>query len=111
MSGSPTAYQVTDIRQLALLGPRLYRYYQGPGRAKAVRSFLAVMASVVALGGCTAANQQTAASTQEPQHRYLCLQTAQKPGGYDEQAFATCMASWGYKEDQLHLRQTINVGR
>jgi hypothetical protein len=74
-----------------------------------VRAFLAVMASVVTLGGCTA-NQQTAA-TQEPQHRYLCLQTAQKPGGYDEHVFATCMASWGYKEDQLYPRQTVNVGR
>jgi hypothetical protein len=52
--------------------------------------------SVVVLGGCTAANQQQAASTQEPQR----LQTAQKPGGYDEQVFATCMASWGYKEGE-----------
>jgi len=77
-----------------------------------VRAILAVMAIAVALGGCTAANQQQAASTQEPEHRYLCLQTARKlGGGYDEHVFATCMASWGYKEDQLHLRRTINVGR
>ena len=60
-----------------------------------MRALLMVMASGVVLGGCTA-NQQQAARTQEPQRRYLCLQTAQKPGGYDEQVFATCMASWGY---------------
>ena len=79
-----------------------------PQRTKAVRAFLAVMAIAVVLGGCTAANQQQAASTQEPQRRYLCLQTARKlSGGYDEHVFATCMASWGYKEDQLHLRQTL----
>jgi len=59
-----------------------------------------VMASVVVLRGCTAANPQQAASTQEPQRRYLCLQSAQKLGGYDEQVFATCMASWGYKEGE-----------
>jgi hypothetical protein len=61
-----------------------------------MRALLTVMASVVALSGCTA-NQQQTASTQEPQRRYLCLQTAQKPGGDDEQVFATCMASWGYE--------------
>jgi hypothetical protein len=64
------------------------------------------MAIAVTLGGCTAANQQQAASTQKEQRRYLCVQTAQKPGGYDEHVFATCMASWGYKEDQLNPRQT-----
>ena len=48
-----------------------------------MRALLTVMASVVALSGCTA-NQQQTASTQEPQRRYLCLQTAQMPGGYDE---------------------------
>jgi hypothetical protein len=69
------------------------------------------MAIAVALSGCTAANEQQAASTREQQDRYFCLQTARKPGGYDEQVFATCMASWGYKEDQLYPRQTVNVGR
>ena len=64
-----------------------------------MRALLMVMASGVVLGGCTA-NQQQAASTQEPQRRYLCLQSAQKLGGYDEQVFATCMASWGYKEGE-----------
>ena len=70
-----------------------------------MRALLTVMASAVALGGC-AANQQQVATTQEPQHRYLCLQTAQKPSSYDERVFATCMASWGYKEGE-----TVNVGR
>ena len=64
-----------------------------------MRALLTVIASVVALGGCTA-NQQQAASTQEPQRRYLCLQTAQKPGGYDEHVFATCMASWGHENGE-----------
>ena len=70
-----------------------------------MRALLTVMASVVALCGCTA-NQQQTASPQEPQRRYLCLQNAQKPGGYDEQVFATCMASWGYKESE-----PVNVRR
>jgi hypothetical protein len=50
------------------------------GRVAVVRAILGIMASVVGLGGCTAANQQQAATTQELQRRYLCLQTAQKPG-------------------------------
>jgi hypothetical protein len=79
---------------------------------KAVWAFLAIMTIAVALGGCAAANKQQAASTQEAQHRYLCLQNAWQPGGgYDEHVFATCMASWGYKEDHLHPRQTVNVGQ
>jgi hypothetical protein len=73
-----------------------------------VRVFLTVMASVIALSGCTATNQQQAATAHEPEARYLCLQTARKPGGgYDEHVFATCMASWGYKEDQLYPPATL----
>ena len=64
-----------------------------------MRALLTVMASAAALCGCTA-NQQHTASPQEPQRRYLCLQNAQKLGGYDEQVFAACMASWGYKESE-----------
>jgi hypothetical protein len=89
-----------SIANAAVVIPSERRYYQGTRRATVVRALLTLMASVVVLGGCTAANQQQAASTQETQRRYLCLQTAQKPGGYDEQVFATCMASWGYEKGQ-----------
>jgi hypothetical protein len=74
-----------------------------------VRALLTVMASVVALSGCTASQQPTA--TQEPQRRYLCLQTAQKPGGYDEQVFATCMASWGYEKGEALPSPLGHLGR
>ena len=37
----------------ALLQSLLCRYYQGTGRAKAVRTLLTIVASAVALSGCT----------------------------------------------------------
>jgi hypothetical protein len=73
------------------------------------RSFLAIMASAVVLCGCAAANQQTTAtgmSPQEQQDRSVCLQHAHKDSGYNEKAFASCMAAKGYKKDNLYPSET-----
>ena len=73
------------------------------------RSFLAIMASAVVLCGCAAANQQTTAtgmSPQEQQERSVCLQHAHKDSGYNEKAFASCMAAKGYKKDNLYPSET-----
>ena len=76
----------------------------------AVRSFLAIIASAAALCGCAAASQQTAStgmSPQEEQDRAVCLQHAHKDSGYNEKAFASCMATKGYKKDNLYPSETI----
>jgi hypothetical protein len=74
-----------------------------------VRSSLAIMAGAVVLCGCPAANQQTATtgmSPQEQQDRSVCLQHAHKDSGYNEKAFASCMAAKGYKKDNLYPSET-----
>ena len=73
----------------------------------AVRLFVVVMANVVALGGC-AANQQTASTAISPQEegdRAVCLHHAHRDSGYNEKAFASCMAAKGYKKDKLYPRE------
>ena len=79
-----------------------------------VQSFLVVMASAVVLSGC-AANQQTAStaiSSQEEQDRAGCLQRAHRDSGYNEKAFASCMAANGYKKDKLYpTEMTADAGR
>jgi hypothetical protein len=80
--------------------PRLRGFLQ----SAAVRSFLVVMASTVVLSGC-AANQQTVStviSPQEEKDRAVCLQHAHRDSGYNEKAFASCMAVKGYKKDKLY---------
>ncbi|MGB8629466.1 MAG: hypothetical protein WCD69_08755 [Xanthobacteraceae bacterium] len=78
-------------------------------QSAAVRSSLAILASAVVLCGCAAANQQTATtgmSPQEQQDRSVCLQHAHKDSGYNEKAFASCMAAKGYKKDNLYPSET-----
>jgi hypothetical protein len=77
---------------------------RGFQQSATVRSFLVIIASVVVLSGC-AANQETAStavSPQEEQDRSVCLQHAHKDSGYNEKAFASCMAAKGYKKDSLY---------
>jgi len=69
---------------------------------------LMVMASAVVLSGC-AVNQQTAStamSPQEEQDRSVCLQQGHRDSGYNEKAFASCMAAKGYKKDSLYPSET-----
>ena len=70
-----------------------------------MRSFLTVMASAVALGGCTAARTHwaKAGATQGTfmQDRHACLQQMLRDtsGGYDIPLVASCMMARGYKQD------------
>ncbi|MFY9841435.1 MAG: hypothetical protein WAK55_34185 [Xanthobacteraceae bacterium] len=45
-------------------------------------------------------------SPQEEQDRSVCLQHAHRDSGYNEKAFASCMAAKGYKKDDLYPSET-----